>query len=140
MSTALTGALGPTYVGELVDASPEENLEDDPLSTDTSSKELVKALAEEELEWIGKTSTLGFGGLEAERILPSRVPSAKSLSGDLIRGVDFVLAIFRTWKSFIKSAIVISHGYETSTSRLRILGVEQYLQLDHEGVQGSESF
>ncbi|KAJ8449183.1 hypothetical protein Cgig2_027185 [Carnegiea gigantea] len=29
--------------------------------------------------------------------------------------------------------MVISHGYETSTSGLRTLGVEEYSQLDHEG-------
>ncbi|KAJ8422452.1 hypothetical protein Cgig2_002966 [Carnegiea gigantea] len=34
--------------------------------------------------------------------------------------------------------MVISHGYETSTSGLRMLGVEEYSQLDHEGVPGSE--
>ncbi|KAJ8436374.1 hypothetical protein Cgig2_032195 [Carnegiea gigantea] len=37
-----------------------------------------------------------------------------------------------------ESAIVISHGYRTSTSRLRILGVEEYSQLDDEGVPGSK--
>ncbi|KAJ8423209.1 LOW QUALITY PROTEIN: hypothetical protein Cgig2_006762 [Carnegiea gigantea] len=35
-------------------------------------------------------------------------------------------------------AMVISHGYETSTSGLRTLGVEEYSQLDHEGVPGSK--
>ncbi|KAJ8445073.1 hypothetical protein Cgig2_022593 [Carnegiea gigantea] len=32
--------------------------------------------------------------------------------------------------------MVISHGYETSTSGLRTLGVEEYSQLDHKGVPG----
>jgi len=32
--------------------------------------------------------------------------------------------------------MVISHGYETYTSGLRILGVEEYSQLDHDGVPG----
>ena len=30
--------------------------------------------------------------------------------------------------------MVTSQGYETSTSGLRILGVEKYSQLDHDGV------
>jgi len=34
--------------------------------------------------------------------------------------------------------VVISHGYETSTSGLRILGVEEYSQQGHEGVLGSK--
>ena len=69
LSTTLPDALGPACVEELVDASPKENLEDDlssKESADASSEELVEALLEEELEWIGKTLALGFGGLEAE--------------------------------------------------------------------------
>jgi len=34
--------------------------------------------------------------------------------------------------------MVISHGYETSTSELRMLGVEEYSQLDHEGVPNAK--
>ena len=48
------------------------------------------------------------------------------------------MAIRRGWKLFIKSATVIFHGYETSSSILRIVGVEEYLQLDHDGVPGSK--
>ncbi|KAJ8434210.1 hypothetical protein Cgig2_015699 [Carnegiea gigantea] len=33
--------------------------------------------------------------------------------------------------------MVIFHGYETSTLGLRALGVEEYLQLDYEGVPGN---
>jgi len=55
-----------------------------------------------------------------------------------MRGVDLVFAIRRTWKSVIKLAMVISHGYETSTSGLRTLGVEEYSQVDHEGVPSSK--
>jgi len=34
--------------------------------------------------------------------------------------------------------MVISYRYETFTSGLRMLGVEEYSQLDHEGVSGSK--
>jgi len=34
--------------------------------------------------------------------------------------------------------MVMSQGYVTSTSGLRMLGLEEYSQLDHEGVLGSK--
>jgi len=120
---------GSTCVEELVDALLEEDLEVDSSSgelADASSDELVEAPVKAGLEWVGKTSTLGLGGLQVEQILPSRLPLDKSSSAVLMQGVDFVLGICRTWKSFIKLAIVIFHGYETSTSGLRMLGVEEY--------------
>ncbi|KAJ8449212.1 hypothetical protein Cgig2_021676 [Carnegiea gigantea] len=100
LSTILPRALGSNYVEELVDSSPEEDLKGDSPSEelDASSKELVEAPAEEELEQVGKTSALGFRRLEAEQILPSRMPFDRSSSGVLMQG-----------KSFIKPAIVISH-------------------------------
>ena len=68
------------------------------------------------------------------------MPSASSSSGDLIIRVDLVFAILCTWTSVIKLAKVISHGYETSVSMLRMLGVDEYSQLDHKGVWGLKIF
>ena len=55
-----------------------------------------------------------------------------------MRGVDFIFAMPRTWKSGTKLAIVTSHRYVTVTSELKILGVEECSQLDHEGLPGSK--
>ncbi|KAJ8448593.1 hypothetical protein Cgig2_010480 [Carnegiea gigantea] len=54
--------------------------------------------------------SFGLGVLEAEQILPLTMPSDRSSSGVLMQRVDFILAICYTWKSFIKSAIVIAMG------------------------------
>ena len=56
-----------------------------------------------------------------------------------MRGVDFVFAILRTRKSGAKLAMMISQGYVIVNSGLRMLGVEEYSQLDHEGVPGSKT-
>ncbi|KAJ8450718.1 hypothetical protein Cgig2_021190 [Carnegiea gigantea] len=93
---------------------------------DKGGEALVEVLSKDELleEW-----------LVAE---PGEPDYVGVLELEEIRGVDFVFAILRTWKEGTWLAIVISQGYITSTSGLRMLGVEEYSQLDHEGVPGSK--
>ncbi|KAJ8435867.1 hypothetical protein Cgig2_028575 [Carnegiea gigantea] len=93
----------------------------------------------EELVLVDTTSAASPEELGTEWGLPSMVPSASNSSGDLIIGLDLIFTILRTWKSIIKSAKVISHGHKTSASMLRMLGVDEYSQLDHKGVPGSKS-
>ncbi|KAJ8428286.1 hypothetical protein Cgig2_027418 [Carnegiea gigantea] len=120
-----------TDLSRLVDAfSEDEHLDD------TSEAE-EDVSPEEELVLVEATSAADFGGLGAEQGLPW-MPSANNLSGLLMRGVGFVLAIRRTWKSFMTSALVISQGYDTYPLGLSILGVNEYSQLDHEGLPGSK--
>ncbi|KAJ8448912.1 hypothetical protein Cgig2_030768 [Carnegiea gigantea] len=102
--------LGPLGTPELVDAPSDDELLDELLE-----EELEEASPEEELVLVEATSTPGFDEVGAKQGLPC-IPSASSSLGDLMRGVDLVFAILRTWKS----------GYVTSTSELRILGVEEY--------------
>ncbi|KAJ8426187.1 LOW QUALITY PROTEIN: hypothetical protein Cgig2_010824 [Carnegiea gigantea] len=121
--TNLPEVEGPSRDEELVDAPSEGERLDDP------SKEQEDVPPEEELV-----------------LRPLRPPAVKNLG----RNRDYLeylrLATRRgiscrmlTWslpsfKSVIKSAKVISHGYETSCSMLRMLGVDEYSQLDHEGL------
>ncbi|KAJ8434127.1 hypothetical protein Cgig2_024245 [Carnegiea gigantea] len=138
LSTDLPGASGAARVEELVNASFEEELEDDSSEEESanapSEEELVDVPVEEELELVDKPQPSAFESLKlSEDYLQG------SSSGLLTRGVDFVLAIRRAWKSFIKSAIVISHGYKASSLILRILGVEEYSQLDHGDYRAQKS-
>jgi len=79
--------LGSTCIEEIVDASPEKDLEDDLSEEESASapskEELGDVPAEEDLELANKTSALNLQGLKAERILPLRVPLARSSSGVL---------------------------------------------------------
>ncbi|KAJ8429208.1 hypothetical protein Cgig2_012336 [Carnegiea gigantea] len=116
---------------ELVDAPSEDE------HLDELSEEEEEVSPEVELVLVEATSAAGFDELEAQQGLRC-VPSANNSSGDLMRGLDLVFAIIHTWKLVIWSAMVISYGYETSTSGLRMLGVEKYSQLDHKGLSGSK--
>ncbi|KAJ8433864.1 hypothetical protein Cgig2_032075 [Carnegiea gigantea] len=128
LSMDLPGVIGLSWGEELVDAPSEDEL------LDSLSEEREGVPSEEELVFMDTTSAAGPEELGTKRGLPSMVPSASNSSGDLIIGVDLIFAILRTWKSVIKSAKVISHGYETAASMLRMLGVDEYSQLDHEKV------
>ncbi|KAJ8450530.1 hypothetical protein Cgig2_020167 [Carnegiea gigantea] len=123
LSTDLPGANGPSGNEELVDTPSEDELQG------TVRRGARGGLPEVELEIVDATSAPSLDADGAEQGLPC-VPSASSSSGDLMRGVDLVFIILRT----SKSVIYLSTGYVTSTSGLRTLGVEEYLQLDHEGV------
>ncbi|KAJ8427426.1 hypothetical protein Cgig2_019038 [Carnegiea gigantea] len=81
LSTDLPGADDPSGEEELVDAPSEDEL------LDERSEEKLKKVPPEEA-----TLALGWDEDGTEQGLPC-VPSASSLSGDLIRGVDWVFAI-----------------------------------------------
>ncbi|KAJ8434799.1 hypothetical protein Cgig2_033749 [Carnegiea gigantea] len=131
LSTNLPGVEGPSWDEELVDAPSEDEC------LDNLSEVEKEVHPEVELVVAEATSAPGFDELGAEQGLPC-VPLANNSSGDLMQGADLVFAILCTWKSVIQSAMVISHGYETSASELRVLGVEEHSQLDHERVPGSK--
>ncbi|KAJ8425914.1 LOW QUALITY PROTEIN: hypothetical protein Cgig2_033855 [Carnegiea gigantea] len=116
LSTDFPKVEGPSWDEEFVDALSEDECLDD------LSEEEEEVLPEIELVLVEATSAPGFDELGEEQGLPC-MPLANNSFGDLTRGVDL-------------SAMVISHGCETSTSGLRMLGVEKYSQLDHEGVPG----
>ncbi|KAJ8434596.1 LOW QUALITY PROTEIN: hypothetical protein Cgig2_025022 [Carnegiea gigantea] len=105
LSTDLSGADGPSGDDELVDAPSEDELLDEQLE-----EELEEVPSEVEIELVEATLAPGWDEDGAKQGLPC-VPSASSSSGDLMQ------------------------GYVTSSSRLRILGVEEYSQLDHDGVR-----
>ncbi|KAJ8438375.1 LOW QUALITY PROTEIN: hypothetical protein Cgig2_006293 [Carnegiea gigantea] len=93
---------GPSWDEELVDAPFEDECLGDLL------EEEADVPPEVELVLVKTTWALGFDELGVEQGLPC-VPLANNSSRDLMQGVDL-------------SAMVISYGYETSTSGLRILG------------------
>ncbi|KAJ8446958.1 hypothetical protein Cgig2_006586 [Carnegiea gigantea] len=111
ISTDFPGVAGLSWDEELVDSPFEDEHPDDPSEVEEDVP------FEEELVLVEATSTTEFGELGAEQGLPY-TPLASSSSGVLTRGVNF--------------------GYDTSTSGLRILGVEKYSQLDHERVPSSK--
>ncbi|KAJ8423013.1 LOW QUALITY PROTEIN: hypothetical protein Cgig2_013485 [Carnegiea gigantea] len=124
LSTDLPRVEGPSRDEELVDTFSES----EPL--DDLSEEREDIPPKKELVLVEPTSTTDFEELTVEQGLPW-VLSTNNSSGDLMRRVDLVFIILRTWNH-------ISHGYETFCSMLRMLGVDEYSQLDHEGVSGSK--
>jgi len=116
-STDLLGALGAPRDKELADHLSKEEL-----VNGSSEDELADVPTKEELELVDKTLAPGLGEPRAEQKLPSVVPSASNSSGVQTQGVDLVFTICHAWKSVIKSAIVIFHGYETSSSVLIFWG------------------
>ena len=73
---------------------------EDELLNELSEKEQEEVSPEVERVVVEATSAPGFDEVRAEQGLPC-VPSVSSSSGDLMRRVDLVFTILRTWKSLI---------------------------------------
>ncbi|KAJ8422451.1 LOW QUALITY PROTEIN: hypothetical protein Cgig2_002965 [Carnegiea gigantea] len=80
---------------ELIDAPSEDECLDE-----LSKKKEEEVSPEAELVLVEATSASNFDELVVEQGLPY-APSANNSSGDLMRGVDLVFTILRTWKSII---------------------------------------